>query len=129
MNETWIRALVLVCIFAGVVLAVEVLVRRFATNRAEGNAINLRLKMIGRGQSRGESMNMLRRATSSVPEGLPPMLDRLARQFERMLMQAQVTIPTSRLMLIILVAPIAIFFVCSCSWPYDGASGLASAGS
>jgi tight adherence protein B len=111
MNPTWIRALVLVCIFAAVVLAVEVLVRWFATNRAEGHAINLRLKMIGRGQGRGETMNILRRATSSIPEGLPPFLDNMARKFERMLMQAQVTIPTSRLMLIIVVAPIAIFFL------------------
>ena len=110
MNPTWIRALVLVCIFAAVVLVVEVLVRWYTTNRSEGYAINLRLRMIGRGQGRGETMNILRRATSSVPEGLPPLLDRMARKFERMLMQAQVTIPTSRLMLIIVVAPIAIFF-------------------
>ena len=110
MNPTWIRALVLVCVFAAVVLAVEVLVRWYASSRSEGHAINLRLKMIGRGQGRGETMNILRRETSSVPEGLPPFLDRMAHKFERMLMQAQVTIPTSRLMLIIVVAPIAIFF-------------------
>ena len=37
-------------------------------------------------------------------------LERIARRFERMLMQAQVTIPTSRLLLFVLVAPVAIFF-------------------
>ena len=110
MNPTWIRALVLVCIFAAVVLAVEVLLRWYASNRSEGHEINLRLRMIGRGQGRGETMNILRRVTSSIPEGLPPVLDRMAHAFERMLMQAQVTVPTSRLMLIIVVAPIAIFF-------------------
>jgi tight adherence protein B len=110
MNPTWIRALVLVCVFAAVVLAAEVLVRWFASRRDEDHAINLRLKMIGRGQSRGEAMNILRRTSSSVPEGLPPLLERLARNLERMLMQAQVTVPTSRLMLGILIAPIAIFF-------------------
>jgi len=46
-----------------------------------------------------------------VPQGLPPFLDKLAHRFERMLMQAQVTTPTGTLMLGILIAPVAIFFV------------------
>src|SRR5215213_4704311 len=111
MNPIWLRALALVCIFGAVVLAVEVLIRWLATNRAEGKAINLRLKMIGRGRSHGETMNMLRRAESAVPAGLPPLLERSARKFERMLMQGQLTIPTTQLMLAILIAPLAIFFL------------------
>jgi len=111
MNSTWIRALILVCIFSAVVLAAEVVVRWLASNRSEGKAINLRLKMIGRGRSHGETMNLLRRSGSSVPEGLPPFLDRIARGFERTLMQAQVTMSTGRLMLLILIAPVAIFFL------------------
>jgi tight adherence protein B len=111
MNPIWIRALILVCVFAAVVLAVETLVRWVARNRAEDYAINLRLKMIGRGRDRGEAMNLLRRSSSSIPPGLPTFLDGLARRLERTLMQAQVTIPTPRLMLGILVAPVAIFFV------------------
>ena len=111
MNPVWLRAVVLVCIFGAVVLAVEVLVRWFTSNRAEGKAINLRLKMIGRGRARDETLNLLRRAGSAVPQGLPPILDGLARKFERTLIQAQLTIPTGRLMLIILIAPLAIFFM------------------
>jgi tight adherence protein B len=110
MNPVWLRALALVCLFGAVVLVVEVLVRSLTSNRAEGKAINLRLKMIGRGRSHGETMNLLRRADSAIPEGLPLLLDGWARKFERMLMQAQMTIPTARLMLIILIAPIALFF-------------------
>jgi tight adherence protein B len=109
MNPAWIRPLILVCVFAAVVLAAEVLVRWFASNRAGGRAINLRLQMIGSGRSHGDTMNMLRRA-SSVPDGLPPAIDRIARKFERMLMQAQITMATPRLMLIVLIAPVAIFF-------------------
>jgi tight adherence protein B len=67
--------------------------------------------MIGRGVSLRETMNVLRRSTSSIPEGLPPLLTELGRKFERMLMQAQLQIPTSRLMLIILLAPVGIFFL------------------
>ena len=111
MNPIWLRALALVCIFGAVVLAAEVLVRWLASSRTEGREINLRLKMIGRGRTRGETMNLLRRAGSLVPQGLPPMLDSWARKFERMLMQAQLTLPTGQLMLAILIAPVAIFFL------------------
>ena len=111
MNPAWLRALALVCIFGAVVLIAEVVLRSMASNRAEGKAINFRLKLIGRGRTHGEAMNLLRRAASAVPEGLPPLLDRWARRFEQTLMQAQVTVSTGRLMLAILIAPIAIFFL------------------
>lgn len=110
MNPVWLRALALVCLFGAVVLAVEVLVRSLARNRSEGHAINLRLKMIGKGRTHGETMNLLRRADSAIPVGLPPFIERYARKFERMLMQAQLTIPTGRLMLLVLIAPVVVFF-------------------
>jgi tight adherence protein B len=111
MNPVWLRALALVCTFGAVVLAAEVVVRWLASTRAEGRAINLRLRMIGRGRTHGETMSLLRRADSSVPIGLPPLIDSWARKFERMLMQAQLTIPTGQLMLALLIAPLAIFFL------------------
>lgn len=111
MNPVWLRALALVCTFGAVVVAVEVLLRGLVTNRAAGRAINLRLKMIGKGRTHGETMNLLRRADSAVPGGLPPFLDGLARKFERTLMQTQLTLPTGQLMLAILIAPVAIFFL------------------
>lgn len=111
MNPIWLRALALVCTFGAVVVAVEVLVRTIVKGRVEGHAINLRLKMIGRGRSHGDTMNILRRAESALPNGLPPVLERAARKFERMLMQAQLTIPTAQLMLLILIAPLAVFFI------------------
>jgi tight adherence protein B len=111
MNPAWIRAAVLVCIFGAVFLGVELLVRAFVASRAQGKAINLRLTMIGSGRSTGETLSLLRRSGSTVPQGLPSIVDQLARRLERTLMQAQVTVATSRLMLGILVAPVAIFFV------------------
>jgi tight adherence protein B len=110
MSPIWIRAVVLVCVFGAVALAAEALLRAYSSARAEGRAINLRLTLIGRGRSRADTMNILRRTTSSVPAGLPPLLDKMARNFERMLIQAQLTIPTGRLMLFVLIAPFAIFF-------------------
>jgi tight adherence protein B len=110
MSPIWIRTFVLVCIFFAVVLAAESALRALASSRAEGKAINLRLNLIARGKSTAEALNILRRTGSSIPKGLPPILDRLAHKFERMLMQAQLTIPTGRLMLIVFLAPLAIFF-------------------
>jgi tight adherence protein B len=110
MSPIWIRTLILVCVFGAVVLAAETALRAFAGSRAEGKAINMRLSLIARGRSVGETLNILRRSASTVPEGLPPLLDKLAHKFERMLMQAQMTIPTGRLLLFILLAPLAIFF-------------------
>jgi tight adherence protein B len=110
MNPAWIRPLLLVCVFGAVVLAAEVLVHWLASRSVEGKAINLRLKMIGRGHSQGETLNILRRSTDGgLPAGLPPFLAKIAREFERILMRAQLTIPTSRVMLFILIAPIALF--------------------
>ncbi len=111
MTDSSLKALVLACIFGAVLLGVEALVSWLASTRTEGKAINLRLKMIGEGRTHGQTLNLLRRAESSLPKGLPPFLDRLGRKFESMLVAAQVTIPTGRLMLIILVGPIALFFV------------------
>jgi tight adherence protein B len=110
MNDTWIKALLLACIFGAVLIAVETVISTIANSRVGTKAINLRLKMIAQGRSRDETMSLLRRRASALPTGLPPFLQRLGERFERMLVAAQVTIPTGRLMLAILLAPIAIFF-------------------
>lgn len=111
MSDSWLKALILACIFGAVVLAAESLVGWLASSRSEGKAINLRLKMIGIGRTHGEALNLLRRSDSEMPVWLPTFLAGIGRRFERMLMAAQVTIPTGRLMLLILFGPIVLFFV------------------
>jgi len=110
MNPAWIHAVVLVCVFGAVVLAAESAIRWLASSRSESQAIRWRLKLISRGGNRGEQASNLRRSESSVPEGLPPVLDRFAHNLDRMLLQARMPIQTPRLLLILLVAPVAIFF-------------------
>ena len=111
MNDAWIKALILGCTFGAVLLAVEVLVSYFASTRSAGNAINLRLRMINEGRSREQTMNLLRRRTTTLPAGLPSFVGRFAAKLERTLMQAQVAIPTGRLLLGLLLGPFAIFFL------------------
>jgi tight adherence protein B len=110
-TETWLKALILVCTFGAVLLLVEVLVSSFASSRMAGNAINLRLKLIAQGRSRDETLGLLRRRSSALPSNLPEGIKRLGERFERMLIKAQVAVPTGRLMLILLIAPIALFFL------------------
>jgi tight adherence protein B len=121
-NPAWIRALVLVCVFAAVVIAAEVLANWLAGRNVQNRAINLRLKMIGSGQSRGETLNVLRRSESSLPSNLPAPLARLGAGFERILMQAQLTVSTGRIMLAILIAPVALFFLLLLLMGFTGTS-------
>ena len=111
MNDTWIKALILGCTFAAVLLAVEVLVSALARSRSAGNAINLRLRMIGEGRSREQTMNLLRRKTNVLPSSLPSFVKTIGMKLERILMAAQLTIPTGRLMLGLLLGPFAVFFL------------------
>jgi tight adherence protein B len=110
MNDSWLKALILGCTFAAVLLLVEVLVGWMASNRVEGRAINLRLRMISEGRDREQTMSLLRRRQSNLSAYLPTFLQSMGQKFERMLVAAQVTMPTGRLMMLILLAPVAIFF-------------------
>ncbi len=110
MSDTWMKALILAALFGAVMIAVDILVGSLARARSEGRAINLRLKLIKQGKTIGEALTLLKRTDSVLPEGLPDPILRLGRRFERMLMTAQVTMPTPRLMLILLLAPCLLLF-------------------
>lgn len=111
MSEAWLRALFLASVFGAVLLAAEVLLGVFTSRRSHGRAINLRLKMIGQGHRRDQTMKLLRRSTSALPTGLPPAIGKFARRLELMLVRAQVTVPTPRLLLGLLLAPLIVFFL------------------
>lgn len=109
MSDSWLKAIVLVLIFAAVVFVVERILSAVVGRRLEHQAINQRLELIGRGVPRSEAMQLLRRQSSNIPAGLPQLLARPAEAFEKMLMQAGVAIPTGRLMLGLLIAPVVLF--------------------
>lgn len=109
MSEVWLRALVLILIFAAVVFAVERVVSIFVGRRLESKAINQRLDLISRGVSRGQAMQLLRRQASTLPEILPASIAGPAIRFEKMLMAAGVSVPTGRLMAALVGAPLIIF--------------------
>jgi tight adherence protein B len=110
-NDAWLKALILACTFGAVLLAVEVIASYLARSRSAGNAINLRLRLIAEGRTSEQAMSLLRRRSTILPSGLPPFVRNLGMKLERTLMQAQLTLPTGRLMLGLLLGPFAIFFL------------------
>jgi tight adherence protein B len=111
MMDLWIKAAILVCTFGAVALAVEALVNWHSSSRAEGRAINLRLRLISAGRGPGEALKLLRRSGATLPGGLPLPLRTVARSLERLLMRAQMTVSTGRLMLALLLAPVGVFVI------------------
>ena len=111
MADSWIRAIFLVCVFAAVLVSVEVLVGLIAARRTKERAINQRLKMIERGVPRLETMNILRRRTNALPEGLPPILNGPAMKLERNLAQAGVARDTTSVLVMMAAAPAIAFLV------------------
>ncbi|MEO7787925.1 MAG: type II secretion system F family protein [Sphingomicrobium sp.] len=110
MAESWIRVFFLLCVFAAVLIAVEYLASSIAARRTRERAINQRLKLIERGTPRAETLNLLRRRVTALPEGIPTMFVGPLRKLEKLLVQAGLVTPTSRLLTMFLVAPVALFF-------------------
>ena len=111
MSEGWIKAIVLVCVFGAVLLAVESLVAWFAASRAHGRAINLRLKLIGQGKTRGEALTLLRESRVDLASVAPPPLRPMASRFDRMVTAARIRMSAGRLFGLLLIAPAFIFVI------------------
>ncbi len=111
MSDVWLRAIVLILVFSAVVFLVERVMSGMVGRRLVTMAINKRLELIGRGVSRADAMQLLRRRASSLPEGLPDFIAGPAIRLEKMLMAAGVAVPTGKLMLLLLVAPVILFLL------------------
>lgn len=111
MNENWIKAVVLTCVFGAVILMVEALLRWLADRREHGRAVNLRLKLIGEGRSRAEALTLLRQTRANLAEQVPPGLKPMALRFDRLVNAARLPIASTRLFLLIALAPVVMFLV------------------
>ena len=109
MSENWIKAIVLVCTFGATLLAIETLVSWLASRHGERSAINTRMKLIGRGHTRGEALELLRRSTTADTSDLPPLIAGMVLKLERLLTAAQITMPTTRVLFLLALAPVAVF--------------------
>ena len=109
MSDTWIKALVLTCVFGAVLLAAEVLIRSFAESREHGKAINFRLKLIGQGRTRGQALTLLRETRANVASIAPAFFTPMAQRFDRLVSSARLQIPSARLFLLVALAPVLLF--------------------
>ncbi|WP_265528366.1 type II secretion system F family protein [Sphingomicrobium marinum] len=110
MPESLVRILILLFVFAAVLLLVERLVAFFAQQRGEGQAINKRLDMIGKGMSRAEAMSLLRRQEFD-PGGAPSLIAAAGTWLNRLLVQAGITVSSSSVVLLLLALPVLVFFL------------------
>lgn len=112
MSDAWIRAVVLVCTFGAVLLAAEAIISWLGANRSARRAINERLTLIGQGRTRAETLNLLRRSgAAKLAEGLPPLFSPIVLKLERLLVGAQVKVPLSRALLLIVAVPLGLFLL------------------
>lgn len=111
MADSWIRVIFLLCVFAAVLIAVEMLVASITARRSHDKAINLRLKLIERGVPRAETLNLLRRRSTALPPGLPTLFVGPLRRLEKLLAQAALLTSTGRLLGLVVAAPVALFFI------------------
>ena len=126
MSDIWIRTVVLVCTFGAVALLVEVLVSWIARSRTISHAMNERMQLISAGRARAEMLSLLRREVVDVAKFLPASLVPLGIKFERMLVAARVRAPSSRVLLLLLCAPLVLFLAIVFGILFTG--GVLSAG-
>jgi tight adherence protein B len=113
MSDIWIRALVLVLIFAVILLVAERLIGSILSERAASRERNARLQAIAGGATRAEAMSRLRRDTQPLVDRAPDWLRPMAGRAERLLTRAGTAVPLPRLAMIMIIAPVALFLILS----------------
>ena len=111
MTGDLLRVLILLVVFVGVLLGVEVMLRNIRSARGATNAINRRLALIARGVSRDDVMVKLRRPTRSGGFPLPGPLGALERSLDRSLSGGGFRIGTGKIMLGLIVVTILLFLL------------------
>lgn len=110
MSETWIRLIVLACIFGAVLITIQAVIGSVLGKRSTGQAISRRLKTIGRADIADEAPRPLRRRLD-LALNVPPLLAPLALRFERMLVAAQIKAPARLVAALALAVPLGLFLV------------------
>lgn len=111
MNDVWIRAVILVCVFGAVLLGAETLLGWLARRRVDSKAVNQRMKLIASGRTHGEALTLLRQSLTQFADQFPAPLGGLGKRFDRLMTAAQLGIPAGRVLLFLIVAPLTLLLV------------------
>jgi tight adherence protein B len=110
MSETWIRLIVLACIFGAVMILIQAAIGSVLGTRSTGQAISRRLKTIGRADIADDVPRPLRRRLD-LALNVPPLFAPMALKFERMLVAAQIKPPARLVLALALAVPAGLFLV------------------
>jgi tight adherence protein B len=105
MTDNLLRILILVLVFAAVLLLVEAVLGGYLRTRSKERSINQRLQMINRGQTRADTLSLLRRHNLDIVDKVPAPFRGTVRRLERMLLAAGLLMPTGRMLLLVGLAP------------------------
>ena len=111
MSDIWLRAAFLVCVFGAVLLGVETLIGWLARNRTDSRAVNQRIQQMKSGRNPEAALATLRLASLQIAESLPLILRPTGRKFDRMMTAAQFGVAPTRVLLFLLLAPIALLLL------------------
>lgn len=107
MSDIWLRAAFLICVFGAVLLGVETLIGWLARNRSDSRAINQRLHQM-KSRDSEDTLAMLRLASLQIADKVPHVLRPMGRKFDQMMTAAQLGVPPMRVLLFLLLTPIAL---------------------
>ncbi len=107
MSDIWLRAAFLICVFGAVLLGVETLIGWLARNRSDSRAINQRLHQM-KSRDSEDTLAMLRLASLQIADKVPHVLRPMGRKFDRMMTAAQLGVSPMRVLLFLLLTPIAL---------------------
>jgi tight adherence protein B len=106
-----LRIGVLLAIFASVFFIAQFALNAFSARRAHTAAVNRRLRMLGRGNSREDIMAVLRKNAPRVYANLPPFLAKRIENLERMAMAAALPVTPAQARLVLCLAFVVLFGV------------------
>ena len=111
MTAEIIRVFVLIAIFAGVFLLVQVVGTNYAKTHAYRGAVNRRLKMIAAGQDRETVIGQLIKNRPTGHTNLPGFLGNWVVGLEKMIFAANVSLTLSQIMLFMAFGTVGVFLI------------------
>ncbi|MGN7932782.1 type II secretion system F family protein [Sphingopyxis sp. 22461] len=110
MNDTVLRFLTIIALFALIVLVVQFLGSALVERRGKRRAVNKRLQLISGGMDRQEVTSLLRKDVTRGLANAPPWIAERLRSFRRMLNAANIRRSELQVMGLMLVGAVAIAF-------------------
>lgn len=122
MTAEIIRVFILIAIFAGVFLVVQVLGSSYARSHTHRGAVNKRLQMISSGQDREAVVGQLIKTRPSDSSDLPGFVGDLVHKLEKMIFAANVPFRLGQVLTMMAVGLVAVFFIAMLSITLFGGS-------